>query len=93
MDNDRLTANRHLPSVTSSQQSSTHSPAKVSRQFSVEVNMHFMHVLQLVSNVASTIFLVLLPFRIWNLRRGSSKLLPGQHGYAKIVRNIRRNEW
>ena len=42
--------------------------------------------LRFVSNAASTLFLLALPFRLWKLRREAIKVLPGHRGYAKLVR-------
>lgn len=41
--------------------------------------------LRFVSNAASTLFLLVLPFRLWKLRRETIKVLPGHRGYAKLV--------
>ncbi|EGR53020.1 uncharacterized protein TRIREDRAFT_54954 [Trichoderma reesei QM6a] len=41
--------------------------------------------LRFVSNAASTLFLLVLPFRLWKLRRETIKVLPGHRGYAKLT--------
>ncbi|KAL6862008.1 P-loop containing nucleoside triphosphate hydrolase protein [Trichoderma novae-zelandiae] len=41
--------------------------------------------LRFVSNAASTLFLLVLPFRLWTLRRETIKVLPGHRGYAKLT--------
>ncbi|PTB62192.1 P-loop containing nucleoside triphosphate hydrolase protein [Trichoderma citrinoviride] len=41
--------------------------------------------LRFVSNAASTLFLLALPFRLWKLRREAIKVLPGHRGYAKLT--------
>ncbi|KAL7815012.1 P-loop containing nucleoside triphosphate hydrolase protein [Trichoderma aethiopicum] len=41
--------------------------------------------LRFVSNAASTLFLLVLPFRLWKLHTETIKVLPGHRGYAKLT--------
>lgn len=41
--------------------------------------------LRFLSNASSTLFLLLLPFRLWKLRREAVRVVPEYRGYAKLV--------
>jgi hypothetical protein len=43
--------------------------------------------------VNSTLFLLLVPFRLWKLRRATVKTVPESRGYVKWVRDNEEPPW